>query len=300
MDHDQLQPQLNGVAAKVCAARRNPEQSANIEEVPMQSTADDLRSEIARLRSRLDSTHARIREVKRTHRVRHPRSRATPIWCFGLALAASLLIAAAQKTGASSGAVAQAPFVVVDDDDNPILIVKGEGASKTAANFSEPLTSRGAFLCDKAGNPVAALYDLKGRGLVRVLNSGDGGTGVAMGPTGVEVRKEGHVIVSMGQSATGGVINVFGGRKSGRIGAIEADNPVAQISALKDGTGRIGVYDRGTGDVLAYLGETGAGGGAVVVLDPKSVRAFWAYGTEGGARACVNHKLREFCLKQGL
>jgi hypothetical protein len=121
-----------------------------------------------------------------------------------------------------------------------------------------------------------------------------------MGPSGVEVWKEGRVIVSMGQSAAGGVISVFGGRKSGRIGAIEADLPVAQISALKGGSGRIGVYDRGTGDVLAYLGETGAGTGAVVVFDPSSHRAFWAYGSEGGARACVNHKKMEFCLKQGL
>ena len=119
-----------------------------------------------------------------------------------------------------------------------------------------------------------------------------------MSSRGVEVRKEGHVIVSMGQSAAGGVISVFGGRKSLRIG--EADSPVAQISALKDGSGRIGVYDRGTGDVLAYIGETDGGGGAVVVFDPSSHRGFWAFGTEGGARACVNHKLKEFCLSQGL
>ncbi len=95
------------------------------------------------------------------------------------------------------------------------------------------------------------------------------------------------------------MISVFP-KGTSTLGAIAPVFPVAQIAVLQDGTGRIGVNDRETGHVTAYLGETGAGTGAVVVLDPNGVRGSWAYGTGYGGRACVNHKLKEFCLGQGL
>ncbi|PYQ34913.1 MAG: hypothetical protein DMF57_04790 [Acidobacteria bacterium] len=263
----------------------------------MQLTINELRSQIEGLRSQLASTQLRIRALKRKHDIRRPMTTARAMSLFALALAALTLLAAAQPTR-SSGTIVQAPFVVVDSDDNPILIVKGETASKATSKLGEPLTSRGAFVCDRSGNAVAALYELDGRGVVRVISSGDRGTGVALSSRAMLVTSGGRLLVSMGQTNAGGVISVFGRQPA--LGPIGEVNPVAQISVVEDGTGRIGVYDQGSGHIEAYLGESSEGTGSVVVLDPKSIFAFWAYGTNYGARACVNHKLKEFCLSQGL
>ena len=280
---------------------------------------NDLRVQIATLRSELATTQSRIADLRRRHVTRRHSGFGGVIACSLVGVLAFAFVGFGQlqhKPGSklpvqktyppprivvtAKGSYASAPFVVADANGEPFFIVK-EGSKKPDKNEVAPAdwdmvnapVPRGAYVLNAAGDPVAALQaidDAGGGGAIRVMASGRPETRVTLAATKEDdtlTVRDGRVLVyASGNAELGGMIAVFG-----------AHRVVASLE-VKDGLRPFaGVSDDNTGNLLAYMIESQIGTGEIAGVDASTKLFGWYFiGGPHGACGCVERKEHEFCM----
>ena len=281
----------------------------------MDPTTEEIRQQIATLKSELAIVRGRVALLKRRRDRRKSKLAVTIAGTVGSVLAFSFFASAqvphipgTSLPGKSlpTGKIhlpVHAPFIIEDQHGVPVFVVrdgmppppppKVDTAPDVPleATKVDPLAPRGAYVFNGAGAAVAAMQAIEdGGGVVRAMQASDPETrvslGVAKNDGGLNVR-DGKPVASVNGDATRGSIAVSAG----------GNFPIAEITAKEGGKGFVGVYDEGTRNPLVYLTENKLGAGEITGYGASAELVVWyVQGGPRGAVCCVMRHDRAFFM----